>query len=553
MILPAPGAQTDKAAQKPLNATSQADPTAVLSASDGKGVTEIPADDANDVAKEASEESTTVSDPNQVQRTDPNEPPVSDPNEVAKKPSPSADPNAIPSIPGGSEVTELLAEDKDIIAKEGPDEGTTVSDPNQVREADPNGPPVSDPNAVVPTPSPSADPNLLANAEGSRDVAELLAEDKKVLPRQWVEDQVVRKLLGPYTKAKTYLQEKWDLDTAMEHTMVYQRATGGRRPREQAVYNFNWFGVWNFSKFMAAEDAGVIGFSFEERDNLTGRSANDFSDGIGTNSRTHGLNTNQRARTAIRQLWWRRALLDKCLTVTVGKLHHPSYYNRNSFAGNSRTSFLGNPFSRNPNRLTPQDGLGANVTIKPNDEYYLSAGFGDAEARDSTSGFNTVGHGHFFAAAEIGLTPTIEGAGRGNYRFTFWQTHLAEEQARSDDTVGQGMGAALSFDQELNKSLGLFTRYGYAEPQMTDIKNFASGGFVLRDAWGFKDDLFGAGLSWDQPSNGENDEYSVEVFQRFQVTSRAQLTPSIQVIFDPSQSDQTEPVAVFGIRFRALF
>jgi porin len=309
--------------------------------------------------------------------------------------------------------------------------------------------------------------------------------------------------------------------------------------------------VWNFSKYIGEEDAGVIGFSFEERDNITDHSVKEFSQEVGTNYRTHGLNTNERSRTAIRQLWWRRTFLDKTLTATAGKLHHSSYYNRNNFAGNSRTSFLSNPFSRNPNRLTPQDGLGANVTIKPNDDYYISAGIGDADASNTTSGFDTVGDGHLFGAAELGLTPKIEGAGRGNYRFTFWHTNQADDEAASNENEGSGF--ALSCDQELNKTVGLFARYGYTEPDVTDIRNFVSGGFVLRDAWGVEGDMFGVGLSWDEPSDGKDEEVSMEVFQRIQFTSRVQITPSILIIFDPSQSDKTEPVAVFGIRFRALF
>ena len=408
----------------------------------------------------------------------------------------------------------------------------------------------SDPNVIAPEASPSADPNLLTDAGGSRDVTELLAESKKVLPRMWVEDEVVMKLLTPYTKTKKYLHEEWELDTAMEHVLIYQRATGGRRPREQAAYNFTYFGVWNISKF-TEDDIGVVGFYFEERDNITDHSARDFSQAVGTNYRTHGLNTDERSRTALRQLWWRRTFLDKTLTATVGKIHHPSYYNRNDFAGNSKTSFLSNPFSRNPNRLTPDDGLGANVTIKPNNGYYISAGFGDADADTKTSGFDTAGDGDLFGAVEFGLTPKIEGAGQGNYRFTFWHTDQADDEATSNENEGSGI--ALSFDQELNETVGLFARYGYTEPKVTDIKNFVSGGFVLRDAWGIKGDLFGVGLSWDQPSDGKNDEYSMEVFQRIQFTSRMQITPSVQIIFDPSQSDKTEPVAVFGIRFRALF
>ncbi|MFZ9033378.1 MAG: carbohydrate porin [Anaerohalosphaeraceae bacterium] len=530
LVLPALAAHAERSEDNPLPETSDAaDPEAVASGPDGdRDVTEPPSEDI-EIAREDEEKGIESPSPS----------------------SPSADPNAIASIPEeGTDITELLAEDKQNIAQQASAEQARMSDPNQIQKADPNSLPVSDPNKSVQEPSPSADPNRLAGTEGSRDVTELLAESKKMLPRAWFEDEVIMKLLTPYTIAKTYLHEEWSLDTAMEHVLIYQRATGGRRPREQAVYNFTYFGVWNISKF-AKDDIGVVGFSFEERDNITDHSVREFSQGIGVNYRTHGLNTDERSRTALRQLWWRRTLLDKSITVTAGKLHHSSYYNRNSFAGNSRTSFLSNPFARNPNRLTPQDGLGANVTLKPNDDYYFSAGFGDAEADNTTSGFDSAGDGHFFTAAEIGLTPTIEGAGEGNYRFTFWQTNQADDEAASTDNDGSGF--ALSFDQELNKTVGLFARYGYTEPQVTDIKNFVSGGFVLRDPEKIRGDRFGVGLSWDQPSNGADEEVSMEIFQRIQFTSRVQITPSLLIIFDPSQSEKTEPVAVFGIRFRALF
>ena len=530
LMVPATGAQTDKSTEKPLPETSDAaDPKAIPSTPDGD----------SDVTEPLSEDKKMT---REDEAKGAESPPPS---------SPSADPNAIHSTPeGGTDITELLAEDKKNIAKKASDEQARLSDPNQTPKADPDAPPVSEVKKSVQEPSPSADPNLLAGTEGSRDVTELLAESKKMLPRAWFEDEVIMKLLTPYTKAKTYLHEEWALDTAMEHVLIYQRATGGRRPREQAVYNFTYFGVWNISKF-TEDDIGVVGFSFEERNNITDHSVKEFSQGIGVNYRTHGLNTNERSRTALRQLWWRRTFLDKTLTATAGKLHHPSFYNRNAFAGNSKTSFLSNPFSRNPNRLTPQDGLGANITLKPNDDYYLSAGVGDAEGSNTTSGFDTVGDGHLFGAVEWGLTPTIEGAGRGNYRFTFWQSDQADDEVSDDGSDGSGI--ALSFDQELNKTVGLFARYGYTDPDATDIRNFVSGGFVLRDAWGAEGDLFGVGLALDEPSNGEDKEVSMEIFQRIQFTSRVQITPSILLILDPSQSDKTDPVAVFGIRFRALF
>ncbi|MHC4758557.1 MAG: carbohydrate porin, partial [Planctomycetota bacterium] len=312
-----------------------------------------------------------------------------------------------------------------------------------------------------------------------------------------------------------------------------------------------FFGQWYISED-PKKDMGTMGFSFEERDNITRQSVSDFSTEVGSSFNTHGVNSNERSRTALRQLWWRRKFVEDKMTLTIGKIHQPAYYNRNAFAGNARTSFLSNPFSRNPNRLTPADGLGFNLNVRPNNDYYISGGVGDAEGDNKSSGFNTIGDGHYFIAAEFGLTPTIENAGRGNYRFTAWHTNQADE-GETTDVENEGYGIALSFDQELNKSLGLFARYGYADDQVTTIKNFLSGGFVIRNPFNIDGNLFGVGVSWDENSINKKDEYALEVFYRVQATRLLQITPSILVLFNPNQSDKTEPVAVFGIRARTLF
>jgi carbohydrate-selective porin OprB len=111
----------------------------------------------------------------------------------------------------------------------------------------------------------------------------------------------------------------------------------------------------------------------------------------------------------------------------------------------------------------------------------------------------------------------------------------------------------LSFDQELNKKLGLFGRYGYTNPKISRIENFLSGGFVIRDPWGIQGDLFGFGMSWHETSDTKEDEYALELFHRMQATKLLQITPSILLIFNPTVSDKTDPVAVFGFRARTLF
>ncbi|MHC4950617.1 MAG: carbohydrate porin [Planctomycetota bacterium] len=379
--------------------------------------------------------------------------------------------------------------------------------------------------------------------QDSTDVEELI-EEVKITPRQRFEDQYIQKLLLPYNNFKQSLYDKHRISLAMEQVLIYQRATGGRRPREQSVYNFSLFGLWQLSE-EDQEDRGVVGFLFEERDNVTRHNVEDFSREVGSTFRTHTLNSSERSRTAFRQLWWRKKYAEDTVTLTIGKLHHASYYNRNAYAGSSRTHFLSSPFARNPNRLLPQDGLGANVKIKPNDNYYLSVGFGDARSDLKSSGFDTIQDGDLMTMAEIGFTPKD-----GNYRFTIWHT---DETEIDGIPSFEGSGFAFSFDHELYEKVGVFGRYGYTEPEVQDMTNFVSAGFVWQDPWGIAGDLFGCGVSWDENSDTDEDEFAFEVFHRMQATKMLQVTPSILVIFEPTRSEKTEPVAVFGLRARMLF
>lgn len=277
-------------------------------------------------------------------------------------------------------------------------------------------------------------------------------------------------MLQPYLDAKQWTRNELSLDVGMQHTAIYQRATGGRRPRDTAVSNFVLFGQWHLLND-PVWGKGLVGFSFERRDTLTDATAREFSRELGVRYDTHDLGIGTRDRTALRQLWWQQQLADDQIVLTLGKLHLGSHYNRNAFAGSTSRQFISQPFSTNPARFFPSDGLGANLKITPNKHYYITAGFGDANGQNTTSGFNTIDHGDLFTAGEFALTPAINELGQGNYRFTLW--HIAETN-RNDD----GFGFALSFDQEIGKKLGAFLRYGYSDPDLDRIEHLV----VSRDS-----------------------------------------------------------------------
>lgn len=380
-------------------------------------------------------------------------------------------------------------------------------------------------------------------AQDGEHAPDLLAEDESRPVAKWMDDQFLMPVMKPYDDTKRWLHEEINLDVAAQYVAIYQRATGGRRPREHTIENLTVFGQWHLID-NAESGSGAVGFYFEHRNNITKAKGGEFSREVGSTFDTHDYASNN--RTALRRLWWRQRFARDQITLTVGKIHHGSYYNGNAFAGSTSTQFFSQPFATNPARQFDADGLGANLKITPKESFYVSMGFGDANSKNTTSGFNSIDDAEFFKAAELGLTPTIDGWGKGTYRFTFWHT---DETEGHDD----GLGFALSFDQELGQSLGAFLRYGYSDPDLNRIEHLLAVGLVIRNPVGIEGDLLGVGFSWDRGDSAVGDEYALEAFYRAQMSTHVQLSPSILMVFDPARSSKSNPVAVFGLRVRTLF
>jgi len=385
----------------------------------------------------------------------------------------------------------------------------------------------------------------VVHASHDESVADLLRELREREVDRWIEDKIILEILKPYEDAKKWLRDKAHLEMAMQQLFIYQHATGGRNPNDTGISNFTFFGQWHLidHKFFGK---GSLGYHFERRDNLADATTTEFTNEVGTAWDTHDFGISTRDRTALRQLWWEQKMADDKLVFTIGKLHPENYYDLNSFAGSGSTKFISEQFSENPTRLFPTDALGLNVAIYPSNNFYLTFGFNDANGKPTTTGFHSIDESDFFKAFLFGLTPTFKGLGQGNYRFIFWHTDETDDH---DD----GFGFMLSCDQELGDSLGAFLSFGYAEAKLKTVEYFLSGGMVVRNPWGKKGDLFGMGISWDNPNDTVGEEYSIETFYRFQVTTHVQLTPNVLFIINPSEKQNKGALAVFGLRLRALF
>lgn len=340
---------------------------------------------------------------------------------------------------------------------------------------------------------------------------------------------------------KKELNDKFGLNFAIEDTLIYQVASGGVEPNDAMVNTLSLFATWKVYRSQNGKDFAGPGFQFETRGDPLDGHMTDLRDSLGTLWSPNDSTSDDYAK--INQLWWGQKIADGRLGIQIGKIDPGSIINANRFAGSGNTQFFGQPFATNPARSFADNGLGVQLRAEPTDWLYLHFLMSDSDAVSTHSPFTTI-RGNWLYAGEIGLKPTFEGLGAGVYRLMVYQ----RDKEDTDE-----FGWALSFDQNITDSYGVFLRYGDNDGGINSIDRILSMGVSCLAPFGRKNDQTGAGVSYTHPTNDDlRDEYSAEVYYRLQVTEGFQLSADAQLILDPSASDR-DVEAVFGLRARLLY
>jgi porin len=95
-------------------------------------------------------------------------------------------------------------------------------------------------------------------------------------------------------------------------------------------------------------------------------------------------------------------------------------------------------------------------------------------------------------------------------------------------------------------------RAGYAEGEASLLSHSVSAG-VGRYFDGTKD-LLGVGVNWGSPADDSlGNQWTSELFYRFQAAQNFAITPSIQLIGNPALDSDKDLVTYFGLRARVTF
>jgi porin len=253
-------------------------------------------------------------------------------------------------------------------------------------------------------------------------------------------------------------------------------------------------------------------------------------------------------------LYWKQNLNQGRMEIVAGFLDTTDWVDVYALAP-PWTGFTNFAFATGSATIVPPDeaALGAYLNSMLADNLYVIAGFADSnsDSTDPFGGFETFGDHEFFKSIELGWVTSRDRLFLDNTHITLWH---ADE--REDAGVNSGWGFSFSWSHAFDDKWLPFLRGGYAEDGGTLLQKSLSTGFAYH--WGTNNSLLGLGFNWGQPNEdtfGSNldDQYTTELFCRFQVMKNLQITPDIQHIINPALNTEADESWVFGLRARLIF
>lgn len=256
-------------------------------------------------------------------------------------------------------------------------------------------------------------------------------------------------------------------------------------------------------------------------------------------------------------LYWRQSFNDQRVVTYAGFIDSTEFIDAYPLAS-PWTGFSNLVFATGSASIggLPDGAMGAMAAVWVTDSVYVIGGITDAnvDQTDFFRGFDT-----FFNDFEtiknidIHWTPKREDLFFNNTHITFWQIDEAEEAG-----TNSGYGVAVSFTRAADNKFLPFIRGGWSKDGGSILEASLSVGFGYQDQDVSGAGLLGIGLNWGRPNEDTfgvelDDQYTAEVFYRWQILQDLELTPSIQLLVDPALNPDEDLITVVGLRARVVF
>jgi porin len=359
-------------------------------------------------------------------------------------------------------------------------------------------------------------------------------------------------ILAPYEDFKTDLYEATGLRFGGDYSALYFRATDSPGDRDAASGMLRLYGSWDLIG-RDADNTGALVYKVEHRHRYTDVPPSAFASELGYVGILNAPFSDQGWR--LTNLFWRQRFFDQRLSVVVGFLDVTDFVDAYALAS-PWTGFGNLVFSTGSATIAlPNDAtLGAAAGGYLTDHLYAIASLTDANAdpTDPFEGFNTLFNDfETFKSLEIGWTSGRDRLLLDNVHVTFWHVDQRDAAGTPD-----GWGINFSASAWIDEQWLPFVRAGWADDGGSLLEASVSVGFGYQRERG--GDVIGVGLNWGRPNRdtfgpGLDDQYTGEIFYRWQLAQNVQLTPSVQLLVDSALNPDQDVIGVFGLRARVSF
>ena len=381
---------------------------------------------------------------------------------------------------------------------------------------------------------------------GPDQVDNTIAEDDESVSRI-----VEKRVFEPWFEWKKGLQEKHGLSFGIDYSMAYLGASDSPADAEDRASSgmARFYGSWDLVG-RESGNTGAFVWKVEHRHNYSTLPASAFGFNLGYAGLIEPPFSDQGLRWT--NLYWRQRWSEGRIAAVVGFLDATDYVDVYALAS-PWTGFLNFAFSTGTlTTPVPNDAaLGVAMGGMLSKNVFLIGGLTDRNA-DPTDPFDSFGtffeDNEYFKSIEIGWTPSHDRLYLDNAHLSFWH---ADERKEAGESSGWGLN--VSFTRYLGGKWLPFVRAGYAKDGGALMQKSVSVGFAYQPVP--KGDTLGVGFNWGEPNEdtfgpGLRDQYTTELYYRWNLTPRFAVTPDLQFLVNPALDTDRDSIWVFGVRVR---
>jgi porin len=355
-------------------------------------------------------------------------------------------------------------------------------------------------------------------------------------------------LFERWFKWKTGLTDEHGFSFSVDYSAVYLGASESPDHDRASSGMIRFFGSWDLVG-RGTKNTGAFVWKVEHRHAYTDVAPSGFSFELGHIGLIEPPFSDQGLR--LTNLYWRQRFDGGRFTLLGGFVDPTDYLDVYAMAS-PWTGFLNFAFSTGTTTIAlPNEGFGLAAGAMLTDSIFLIGGLSDLNS-DPTDPWQTVdsffSDHEYFKHIEIGWTPSQDRIYLDNVHLTLWHADEREEAAQPS-----GWGANISWTHYLKERWLPFVRAGWADDGGSLMQKSVSVGFGYQPNPG--KNLLGFGLNWGQPNEDTwgpdlDNQYTAEVFYRWQISKALAVTPDLEYLKNPALNPEEDSFWVFGVRVR---